>query len=74
VFVQRYSAPTTRVGYENTAVPSAFSLGKHSGFKGLGSEVDFAPTTDANGKPSLQLFGADLWAANLNNERYSFGY
>jgi Subtilase family/Bacterial pre-peptidase C-terminal domain/RTX calcium-binding nonapeptide repeat (4 copies) len=74
VFVERYSAPTTRVGYENTAVPSAFSLGKPSGFKGLGSEVDFAPTKDANGKPIFSLFGADLWAANLNNERYSFGF
>ncbi len=74
VFVQRYSVPPTRVGYENTAVPSLFSQGKPSGFKGIGSEIDFAPTKDANGKPILSLFGADLWAANLNNERYSFGF
>jgi Subtilase family/Bacterial pre-peptidase C-terminal domain/RTX calcium-binding nonapeptide repeat (4 copies) len=74
VFVQRYSIPTTRVGYENSAVPTLFSQGKPSGFKGLGSEIDFAPTKDANGKPILSLFGADLWAANLNNEQPSFGF
>ena len=74
VFVEKYSVPPTRVGYENTAVPSLFSLGKPSGFKGLGSEIDFAPTKDANGKPILQLFGADFFAANLNNEQYSLGF
>jgi Subtilase family/Bacterial pre-peptidase C-terminal domain/RTX calcium-binding nonapeptide repeat (4 copies) len=62
VFVQQYTGNFVR-GSSNTAVPHYFSVGSPSGFKGIGSEIDYVRIVGQQIR--FDSFGGDYFAANL---------
>jgi hypothetical protein len=62
VFVQQYTGNFIG-GSSKTAVPYYFSVGSPSGFKGIGSEIDYVRIVGQQIR--FDSFGGDYFAANL---------